>query len=169
MPIANSHSTARMFDSTPYSARTDQKSQSDAHREFARHVHENVPDPDSAEGLSQCAINAALRKDMVIRDLLNMDAEGSPPWAPERVKAKWEPLEDRTWASEYADAIPGPPELTTTFMRNATDGLTYPQTILLALEKLNTDDEWTRKDTLSVHVRFLVLQRRINVLMCSWR
>ncbi|KIP02363.1 hypothetical protein PHLGIDRAFT_130769 [Phlebiopsis gigantea 11061_1 CR5-6] len=123
---------------------------SETHREFARHTHENVPDSDSATGLSQCSMNQTLRGDLVVRELLRMDVDIPPPWAPDRVKARWEPLEGRSWASEYERELPAPPELVGPLLRNATDDLTLPQTILWALEKLNADDAWTRKDTLTL-------------------
>ena len=94
---------------------------------------------------------------MVIRELLKIDHDGPKPWAPKRVKAQWESLEGRTWASEYRSELSGPPEVVGPFLRNATDGLTYPLTILWGLEKLKKDDSWTRKDTLVIHVSFCVL------------
>ena len=137
----------------------------EAHRDFAQHTHENIPDSDSAAGLSQCAMNEIIRGDLVGRELLRMDVDIPPPWAPDRIKAKWESLEGRSWASEYEQELPAPPQVVGPLLRNATDGLTFPQTILWALEKLNSDDAWTKKDTLTVHVYFVYLTPSSRVLM----
>ena len=106
------------------------------------------------EGLSQCAINDAIRKDLILREDLKLDSSDSPPWTPERVKTQWESLEGRSWSSEYEGELDCPSNLKASLLRDASERLTYPQTILWALEKLNTGDTWTKKDTLIVHVGY---------------
>ena len=130
---------------------------SDAHRDFAHHKHENVPDNDSVEGLSQCALNQVVRTDLVYKELVRRDASDPPaPWIPYRVKSRWEPLEGCSWATEYESALAAyeAPDRLGPSLRQATDSLSFAQTILWALEKLNPDDAWTRKEILTVHVRF---------------
>ena len=80
----------------------------------------------------------------------------TPVDAPERVLPQWTSLAGCAWAPDYERELPAPPDVVGPFLRNVTDGLTFPLTILWALEKLNEDDAWTSKEVLNVHVRFLV-------------
>jgi splicing suppressor protein 51 len=62
------------------------------------------------------------------------------------------------WKGEFCEELAGffsiPVSLSAgAWIRAASDGLSMPMTILWGLENLNTDDEWTRKHTLVVHVR----------------
>lgn len=127
------------------------------HRIFAQHAHSHVPDPDSAQGLSQCAINLNIREDSIVREVI-IGSNEPVRWAPERVKDKWESLVGRTWEGEHVADLQNaglPPPAIGPFLRSATDGLAFPMTILWALEKLNDGDAWTKKATLTIHVSFI--------------
>lgn len=127
----------------------------DAHRDLAQHAHQDVPDPDAPDGLSQCAMNRAIRAVEVMRARTGNDVEHPGGWAPPRTMVRWESLAGRTWASEYGDILKHAlerPEEVDEFLRFNSEGLTYTMTILWALEKMNKSDGWTRKSSLTIHV-----------------
>ena len=108
---------------------------SETHRDFARHKHEYAPHPDSTEGLSHCALNQRIRRDLIIREAVGpAGAERGPPAFPFRLMSFWEPLEGRSWVTEYAGTMRGPPGERGTMLSYASDELSYPLTILWALE-----------------------------------
>ncbi|KAF8142555.1 hypothetical protein K438DRAFT_1635355, partial [Mycena galopus ATCC 62051] len=80
-------------------------------------------------------------------------------WVPERVKSRWVSLEGKTWEGEFDEEICksfGMPAMipsnSTFLLSSASDTLSMPMTILYGLSRLNEDDAWTRKQTLTVHV-----------------
>lgn len=87
-------------------------------------------------------------------------------WAPGRIVKRWESLEGRTWAGEYggmlAEGVERPEEAEQ-FLQFASESLSFATTILWALEKLSSTDEWTKKDSLTIHVR----TRRLGFLHLS--
>ena len=68
----------------------------DAHRDSARHTHEQIPDPDSAQGLSQCALNIFVRRNEIVHQLTRGDTNEPARCAPERIKSAWKLLEERS-------------------------------------------------------------------------
>jgi len=84
--------------------------------------------------------------------------EGPFMWAPERVKPTWSSLRDLNWndfLDEMKTALPMPEPGIVQLLRAASDALSLPMTILWGLENLNSDDTWTKKDTLNIHVSLL--------------
>ena len=76
-------------------------------------------------------------------------------WAPKRTKSQWTSLQCVDWNDfehEFRKDHTG--EVDRPQSRAATEGLAMPMTILWALENLNSDDPWTKKETLNIHVRF---------------
>lgn len=76
-------------------------------------------------------------------------------WAPERLKPTWSSLQDLNWNDFTEDMkreLPMPDNAILELLRAASDALTMPMTILLGLENLNSNDSWTKKDTLNIHV-----------------
>ncbi|KAG6915749.1 hypothetical protein DXG01_010016 [Tephrocybe rancida] len=114
---------------------------------------------DGHDGSTQCEINQEIRAD--IRFAITSAAKPDPfTWAPQRVKPSWSPLSEMyiSWLSEYGmnfvQEYECPHAAAELWMRAASDGLSMPLSILLALEVLNgkNNTEWTRKDTLMIHV-----------------
>ena len=131
---------------------------SDSHWEAVQHFHAGEPCIDGHDGLSQCQVNQEIRADISFGNFMAGAKAGSFKWAPERVKSSWTSLNAIGWEDEFGQelvqffSIPedinvGP------FLRGASEALSLPMSILWALENLNEDDAWTRKDTLVVHVR----------------
>ena len=81
---------------------------------------------------------------------------GEFKWAPERTKPVWTSLKNIDWTDfqeEFNVAFNELPKpLLEPMFRAATEALSMPMTILWALENLNSDDSWTRKSTLNIHV-----------------
>ncbi|KAJ7849169.1 hypothetical protein B0H13DRAFT_2403143 [Mycena leptocephala] len=65
-----------------------------------------------------------------------LDPSGQLIWTPGRLKSGWQSLTGLSWEGELGDQL-----------RES-----RAMTILYALEKLNEDDGWTRKDTLTIHI-----------------
>jgi hypothetical protein len=123
-------------------------------------------------------MNQQLRTDVNLRNALlspnapsepdaPQGAEGLPfRWAPERTLAQWRSVSPSdsdgeeaatAWEKEFGEdlkAFIGLPDDRSVwpFLRSASDALCMPMTILWALEKLNDGEEWTRQQTLTVHV-----------------
>ncbi|KDQ11974.1 hypothetical protein BOTBODRAFT_135118 [Botryobasidium botryosum FD-172 SS1] len=124
---------------------------SGSHRDFAMPNHKKV----GPEGVSQCGANQMIREDDHFKRSAGPDAPDFA-WAPSRVVSEWTSLGDSSWTTEYTpilaeeaglpeSALPG-------ILRVATEGLTMPLTILLALEKLARTPEWFKQETLVIHV-----------------
>jgi splicing suppressor protein 51 len=133
---------------------------SPAHWAAARALHD-APCEDGHDGLSHCDLNREVRGDVKFQAAMAGEQDGSGDfiWAPDRVKAAWNSLDGKSWEEEFGAelrasvgvpvALPMAP-----WIRAVSDTLTMTMTILHALEVLNDgDDSWTRKHTLTVHVR----------------
>jgi hypothetical protein len=89
-------------------------------------------------------------------------------WIPQRVKSGWMPLEGVSWEGEFGDEIrksfdmPAPFPITF-LITAASDTLSMAMTILYGLGKLNDNDDWTRKQRLTVHVRILFSPQMISL------
>ncbi|KAJ7844891.1 hypothetical protein B0H14DRAFT_2775756 [Mycena olivaceomarginata] len=85
------------------------------------------------------------------------DPSGQFMWAPERIQSAWTSLAGLSWVGEFGDemrrsvGVPAQRPMAP-WIRAASDNLTMAMTILYGLEKLNDDDAWTRKHTLTVHI-----------------
>ncbi|KAJ6467949.1 hypothetical protein C8R47DRAFT_1325878 [Mycena vitilis] len=134
---------------------------SPAHWEAAHALHHG-PCEDAAhgrDGLSQCELNSEMRAHIKFEALCT---EGNTRdfkrfrWAPPRVKSAWTTLAGSSWASQIGDDIHtffGIPESALPpVIRSISDDFTVAMTILYGLEKLNDDDGWTRKHTLTLHI-----------------
>lgn len=135
---------------------------SDEHLKVAQPVH-SAPSEDGHSGLSQCQINQEIRADIRFENIhATAGGMGRPTsegfkWAPSRIVDTWTSLSGRTWLTEFESDIVNDLRLPSTevagpFLRSASDALSMPMTILWGLEMLNTDDAWTRKDVLTIHV-----------------
>jgi splicing suppressor protein 51 len=113
------------------------------------------------DNLSQCQLNRGAREHFKFEALIaeQLDPSKQLIWAPERTKSAWHSLTGLTWEGELDDPLRGSlakdipaAHPITPWIRSASDTLSRPMTILYALEKLNDDDGWTRKETLTIHV-----------------
>jgi splicing suppressor protein 51 len=129
-----------------------------AHWEAARALHFG-PCEDAHDHLSHCEMNREVRGDVNFEDVMAgaHDPSGQFMWAPERIQSAWTSLAGLSWEGEFGDemrrsvGVPAQRPMAP-WIRAASDNLTMAMTILYGLEKLNDDDAWTRKHTLTVHV-----------------
>ena len=131
---------------------------SEKHWELTKGTHETVPSQGGAHDLSQCATNQLCLQDARMGRFMAGAKEGPFMWAPERVKPTWSSLRDLNWndfLDEMKTALPMPEPGIVQLLRAASDGLSLPMTILWGLENLNSDDAWTKKNTLNIHVSLL--------------
>ncbi|KAJ7290646.1 hypothetical protein C8J57DRAFT_1164791 [Mycena rebaudengoi] len=142
---------------------------SPAHWKAACKLHQG-PSEDLRGGLSQCEMNKFTRGQIKFETTMTawLDRHRQLVWIPKRVKSEWASLKGGYWGGEFSDEIRKsfgmPAPLPITFLITAaSDTLSMAMTILYALEKLNDDDGWTRKHTLTVHV----LGADIRELSCS--
>ncbi|KAF8575826.1 hypothetical protein K439DRAFT_1623307 [Ramaria rubella] len=119
---------------------------SEEHWEKAKRMHREAPCGDGHDGHSQYALNLEQRTDIHFANIMA-----------ERVKPVWTSLKGATWAGEFESKLrcefqlkPSIP--TASFLRAASESLSFPMTILWALENLNSDVEWTRRETLTIHI-----------------
>ncbi|KAJ7628765.1 hypothetical protein FB45DRAFT_834749 [Roridomyces roridus] len=132
---------------------------SSAHWEAAFALH-HAPCDDARVGTrSQCQINVELRTQLRFENVLAKERGHGRRcgWVPARVKAAWTSLEGSTWESEFGDELRKFYKIpawspTAPWIRMVSDTLSMAMTILYGLEKLNKDDAWTRKKTLTVHI-----------------
>ncbi|KAJ7793353.1 hypothetical protein B0H14DRAFT_2533583 [Mycena olivaceomarginata] len=126
----------------------------------AAHALHHAPCEDARDGpLSQCEMNLEVRAHLKFENML-AQARGyhrTIIWAPERVKKARISLAGLSWESEFGDEMRksfGVPPFRpiAPWIRAASDALTMAMTILYGLEKLNGDDAWTKKHTLTVHI-----------------
>ncbi|KAJ7433496.1 hypothetical protein B0H11DRAFT_1889148 [Mycena galericulata] len=131
---------------------------SPAHWEAARKLHHG-PSEDLRDGLSQCQMNKFTRGQIMFETTMTswLDRWKQLVWIPKRVKSVWVSLKGAFWEGEFGDEVRKsfgfPAPLPITFLITAaSDTLSMPMTILYGLEKLNDDDGWTRKPTLTIHI-----------------
>ncbi|KAF7364463.1 Zinc finger mynd domain-containing protein 17 [Mycena sanguinolenta] len=133
---------------------------SPAHWEAAHALHHS-PSTDWRDGFSHCQMNtfARLQEWVDAGTSTLFDRQGQLVWVPGRIKSRWVSLEGKTWEGEFDEeirtsyGIPATiPSSSTFLLSSASDTLSMPMTILYGLSKLNEDDSWTRKQTLTVHV-----------------
>ncbi|KAJ7767820.1 hypothetical protein B0H16DRAFT_1412175 [Mycena metata] len=134
---------------------------STAHWKAARALHHGpCEDADYGHaGLSQCEINREMHAHIKFQATL-VDKDGHfqrLKWAPPRVKAAWRSLAASSWEGQFEDEVRTFLRVPASFplapwIRAASDDLTMPMTILYGLEKLNDDNGWTRKQTLTIHI-----------------
>ncbi|KAJ7111065.1 hypothetical protein C8R44DRAFT_259777 [Mycena epipterygia] len=131
---------------------------SPAHWEAARQLHQG-PSEDLRDGLSQCQMNRLTRGQIMFGTTITswLDRQRQLVWIPKGVKSVWVSLKGVFWEGEFGDEVRKsfgtPAPLPITFLITAaSDTLSMPMTILYGLEKLNDDDGWTRKHTLTIHI-----------------
>jgi len=131
---------------------------SKSHWDLARHSHQEEPCSTGLNGLSRCATNNSVYENLKFIHARNKSRLGDYCWAPKRTKPQWTSLKSVDWNDfkdefwqDHAGEVDHPREVK---FRAATEGLAMPMTILWALENLNSDDSWTKKETLNIHVRF---------------
>ncbi|KIK50983.1 hypothetical protein GYMLUDRAFT_89161 [Collybiopsis luxurians FD-317 M1] len=132
------------------------------HWDIVSRKHTSEPVKHGYDDLSQCALNQNILADIQFASIRASDPSPGGVFhrAPKKVKAEWEPLPDEpAWKAEFGEAVRemqlsagknGPP--VDVLFRASTEELSYPMSILYALQNLNPDDEWTKKDTLSIHL-----------------
>lgn len=133
---------------------------SPAHWEAAHTLHHR-PSADWRDGLSHCQMNTFVRLQAKVDTKHSLlDRRGQLLWVPVRVKSRWVSLKGKTWEGEFDEEICKSygmprtiPPSSTFLISSASDTLSMPMTILYGLSKLNEDNAWTRKQTLTVHVR----------------
>ncbi|KAJ7022561.1 hypothetical protein C8F04DRAFT_1048921 [Mycena alexandri] len=131
---------------------------SSTHWEVAHKLHQG-PSEDLRDGLSQCQMNKLTRGQIMFETTMTswLDRHKQLVWIPKHVKSGWVSLEGLSWQGEFAGEIRKsfgmPAALPITFLITAaSDTLSMPMTILYGLGKLNNDDDWTQKRTLTVHI-----------------
>ncbi|KAF8200277.1 hypothetical protein BJ912DRAFT_948584, partial [Pholiota molesta] len=135
---------------------------SDAHWEAVRYLHTVTPEDDVLGGLSQCKLNQRFHYDWALeRDIYrgHRTVLESHPWRPKAKNTAWTSLKGSTWDIFFDDFVQQrcasgrltQPEIDARF-RAATDYLSLPMTTLYALEGMNDGSDWTRKETLVIHV-----------------
>ncbi|KAJ7118368.1 hypothetical protein C8R44DRAFT_923628, partial [Mycena epipterygia] len=125
---------------------------SPAHWEAARALHRS-PCEETRGGLSQCETNREVCKQIKFERIHQLPERYK--WAPPRVKSAWVSLTGLSWENEFHDenTLGVPPSSTVRrLIRAASDDLSMVMTILHGLEKLNDDDGWPRKHTLTIHI-----------------
>ncbi|GLB44346.1 putative zinc finger mynd domain-containing protein 17 [Lyophyllum shimeji] len=129
---------------------------SDHHWDAVQHKHAGEPAEDGHDGLTQCHMNQEIRQDIAFASIMEAAKMGQFKWAPERVKPSWASLKDTNWEAEFASRLVQDFGISTEaagpFLRASSEALSMPMTILWALENLNLDDSWTRKETLIIHL-----------------
>ncbi|KAJ7036702.1 hypothetical protein C8F04DRAFT_1094133 [Mycena alexandri] len=132
---------------------------SPAHWEAARALHHGPSCEDGHDGLSHCDMNREVRADLKFAEVMAgaHDESGQFRWAPERLKSSWSSLVGLSWEGEFGDEMRrsvGVPQERPMgpWVRAASEHLSMPMSILYALEKLNDDDAWTKKHTLTIHI-----------------
>ncbi|KAJ7183475.1 hypothetical protein C8R46DRAFT_1308118 [Mycena filopes] len=135
---------------------------SPAHWEVARALHHG-PCEDAHDGLSQCEMNRDVRADIQFEEVIApaLERAGGFLFAPERLKASWVSLAGMSWEGElrdelrryfgYLGAVSPEPRMSP-WVNAASELLSIPMSILYALENLNDDDAWTKKNTLNIHI-----------------
>ncbi|KAF9067976.1 hypothetical protein BDP27DRAFT_857555 [Rhodocollybia butyracea] len=144
---------------------------SEEHWDVVSAKHMNEPCEGGYDGLSQCELNQNMLVDARFATIMGgSSATGLFQWAPERIKSQWIPLpEVKTWDGEYGDELRnmaggrGPP--LDPFLRGASEGLSFPLTIIYALQSLNDNDEWTSKETLTVHIMGASVDKEVMYAM----
>ena len=130
---------------------------SKAHWDLARHRHQEVPCDTGLNGLSHCATNKTVYENLIFMRARYHSKLGDYCWIPKRIKPHWTSLKGVEWndfENDFRQDHIGEDELSREIkFRAATEGLAMPMTILWALENLNADDSWTKKETLNIHVR----------------
>ncbi|KAJ7439046.1 hypothetical protein B0H11DRAFT_2103145 [Mycena galericulata] len=116
------------------------------------------------DGLAHCVLNQELIEDDEWDAKMLLLPERPPQysaplhcyrWIPARVtQAGWSSLKNATWAERFHAQLElefpqAPPNV---WIRRMSDILCMPMTALYALECLNTNLDWTRKEELTIHV-----------------
>ncbi|KAF5378487.1 hypothetical protein D9615_007134 [Tricholomella constricta] len=134
------------------------------HWDAVQHKHAGEPCEDGHDGLTQCHMNQEIRMDVAFANIMAPPAaaagRGEFSWAPERVKPSWVSLKASASASNWQSAFGSglvrefgiSEDAVAPFLRAASNGLSMPMTILWALDLLNEDEAWTRKDTPTIHL-----------------
>ncbi|KAJ7246664.1 hypothetical protein C8J57DRAFT_1190284 [Mycena rebaudengoi] len=131
---------------------------SPTHWETAHNLHHG-PSDELRDRLSQCQMNKFTRGQIMFETRMAswLDRMRQFVWIPQRVKSGWMPLEGVSWEGEFGDEIrksfdmPAPFPITF-LITAASDTLSMAMTILYGLGKLNDNDDWTRKQRLTVHI-----------------
>ncbi|KAJ7712381.1 hypothetical protein B0H16DRAFT_1813545 [Mycena metata] len=129
-----------------------------ARLEAARELHQGASE-DLRDGLSQCEMNKLTRGQIMFESMMTswLDRQNQLVWIPKRVKSGWVSLEGRSWQGEFDGELRKSFGMPTTFpltflITAASDTLAMAMSILYGLGKLHNDDDWTKKDTLTVHI-----------------
>lgn len=134
---------------------------SQAHWDIARTLHHGPCEdaPHGHEGLSQCEMHR--EKDAHTKFEAAHPSSQRFKWSPPRVQDAWTSVTGLSWEGEFnawmRQSIPASLPVAP-WIRAASDDLSMIMTILYGLEKLTGGDvEWTRKQTLTIHVSLLPL------------
>ncbi|KAF8872797.1 hypothetical protein CPB84DRAFT_1838982 [Gymnopilus junonius] len=121
---------------------------SEEHWEVAKFKHQNEPCQDRL-----CFEDARFAQ------LMSGANAGEFKWAPERTVTSWSSLRNTDWsdyepglAQAFSSVSTMGPEFLKMMLRGAAENMSMPLTILWGLENLNSDDAWTQKDVLNIHI-----------------
>lgn len=129
------------------------------HWDAVKEKHKQAPCRDGRDNLSQCDMNKLYVEDIRFATVMSGANAGEFKWAPERTLRAWKSLRGVGWSDFVNDVekrfggLDGIRPMMAALLRGTTEGLSMPMTILWALENMNSDDEWTKKKTLNIHVR----------------
>ncbi|KDR78139.1 hypothetical protein GALMADRAFT_94674 [Galerina marginata CBS 339.88] len=133
---------------------------SEEHWNAVKGKHQHGPCKDGRDNLSHCEMNKFILEDIRFAEAVVV-ASKSPTefeWAPERTLPAWSSLRGVEW-SDFAPALaesfhhlPADERALLPRLRAASESLSMPMTILWGLELLNSNDTWTKADTLNIHV-----------------
>lgn len=129
------------------------------HWEATKQRHRNQCFP-GRYNLPQCEVNQLYLEDnkfaLYMRD--KKTKNGDFRWTPRRRISKWKSLKDVGWPDFAPDIeaefgqFPSMRVMMKALVRGVTEALAMPMTVLWALENLNDNDAWTRKEILNIHV-----------------
>ncbi|KAJ6595070.1 hypothetical protein DFH09DRAFT_974239 [Mycena vulgaris] len=136
----------------------------ETHWALVRDEHTTMMCEGGYDGLPQCVLNQELIADDEWDAKMLLLPTPLPQycaplriyrWIPSRVSA-WTSLRDVTWAeifqAQLESEFPAARGSSAVWLRRMSDILCMPMTAVYALECLNDDLAWTRKDTLTIHV-----------------
>jgi mitochondrial splicing suppressor protein 51 len=133
---------------------------SEEHWDAVRKIHaEDIYESGRGMTLTQCNLNTAIRVDEKI--FYEKHPDGEPEkflqWnsVPRNVATSWRSLQDTTWDGIFKvteEMKEDPEERILSNIREESEWMSMPLSILYGLEMLKPDLAWTEKDSLLLHV-----------------
>ncbi|KDR82069.1 hypothetical protein GALMADRAFT_90606 [Galerina marginata CBS 339.88] len=130
------------------------------HWDVVKVKHRQEPCQDGRNGLSQCEMNKLCLENARFKHTLFAADPNVPElkWLPKRTLPSWTPLRDVDWTdfspalAEDVRHLPAEEQALVPRLRAVTELLCIPMIIMWGLECLHSDDAWTKKSTLKIHI-----------------